>query len=482
MTMKTTKYFWTLCLLFAAFSFVACSDDDNGNSDELRPSTSMTIDKVFLQDVKSNVPDREVTFARLGQLIRIQGSGFSGLRKVLINGYETYFNNALMTDKNIWVQLKKETPIADADDEVRNTITLIKKNGEMLVYDFIIMASSPSITSVDNTLPKHGETVTVYGDNLQETTLVTLPDGTTITEEDIISDEDGEYYSFEVPGSADLSVAGSITSVGANGTAKTPEYFNDNNCYILNFDGLGSMGSWSATYGTDDLVDDPLNTGRGKVCMLIPQSKLDDGGVDAGSNSLLWATAGNDEPTDDWTSRMYEFIPEETLASDVAIQFDIYVPGEWFESGQLEFSLQNNLSNYGYGSACTKFSSQYINTAAVWVPWLNEDGTTTPFTTGGRWQTITLPLSKFGNYNPDTATKDADKATAAETTFQKVCEDRNSGSYRNFLMLFVNADLEFSEDKIFASSTFSQPIYIDNIRVVNIKSIPVSDFDDEEEE
>ena len=74
--MKTTKYFWTLCLLFAAFSFVACSDDDNGNSDELRPSTSMTIDKVFLQDVKSNVPDREVTFARLGQLIRIQGSGF----------------------------------------------------------------------------------------------------------------------------------------------------------------------------------------------------------------------------------------------------------------------------------------------------------------------------------------------------------------------------------------------------------------------
>ncbi|MBO7646399.1 MAG: hypothetical protein J6S52_05250, partial [Prevotella sp.] len=167
---------------------------------------------------------------------------------------------------------------------------------------------------------------------------------------------------------------------------------------------------------------------------------------------------------------------------DVAIQFDIYEPGERFESGQLEFSMQNNLSNYGYGSGCTKFSSQYINTAAVWVPWLNEDGTTTPFTTGGRWQTITLPLSKFGNYNPDTATKDADKATAAETTFQKVCEDRNSGSYRNFLMLFVNADLEFSEDKIFASSTFSQPIYIDNLRVVNIKSIPVSDFDDEEEE
>lgn len=480
--MKTARYFWTLLLVFAAFSFVACSDDDNGMSDDLRPSTSMSIDKVFLEDVKSSVQDREVTFARLGQLIRIEGTGFSGLRKVLINGYETYFNNALATNNNIWVSLDKNTPVEKAADDVRNTITLIKKNGEMLVYNFTIMASAPSIISVDNTLPKAGETVTVYGANLQETTQVILPDGTVISEENIISDEDGEFYSFVVPASADLSVSGSITSVGANGTAKTPEYFNDFNCFVTNFDDKGELGSWSATYGSDDLVDDPLNTGRGKVAMLVPEVKLDAGGLDAGSNSLLWATAGNDNPNDDWTSRMYDFIPAETPASDVAIQFDIYVPEPWNGSGQLEFSLQNNLSNYGYGSGCTKFSSQYVNTAAVWVPWLTEDGKSEPFTTGERWQTITIPMSLFGNYNPETATKDADKATAAEATFQQVCEDRNGGSYRNFLMLFVNSDLEFSDDVIFKASLFTQRIYVDNIRVVKIAKIAVSDFNDDEED
>ena len=457
------KYFWTLCLTLAAFTFMACSDDDSSSSAQI------TIDKIFLENVDDKVnQDREVDFARLGQLIRIQGSGFTGLKKILVNGYETYFNNALMTDNNVWVTLNGNTPVDKADESVRNTITLIK-DGTHLVYHFTIRAASPSITSVDNTLPKAGEKVTVYGSNLQETTKIILPGGIEITD-GITSDEDGKFYSFIMP--AGVTESGSITSEGANGTAKTPTYFNDFNCFITDFDGNGELGSWSATYGSDDLVDDPLNSGRGKVAMLVPNVKLDAGGLDAGSNSLLWATAGNDNANDDWTARMYKYIPAETSASDVAIQFDIYVPDVWDGSGQLEISLQNNLSNYGYGSGCTKYSSQYMNTATVWVPWLNEDGTHTPFTTGNRWQTITIPMTAFGNYDP---------TEAPDVTFQKICEDRNSGSYRNFLFLFVNSDLEFSDDIVYKASLFNQKIYIDNLRVVSNAAISVSDFNDDVE-
>ena len=390
--MKTMKYF--LCLAIAAVVFTGCKDDDNGGS-----TTQMTIDKIFLENINDEVnKDREVEFARLGQLLRIQGSGFMGLKKIYINGYETYFNNALMTDNNVWVTLNGDTPVEKADESVRNTITLYKSDSNKLVYKFTIRAAAPSISSCDNTLPKAGETVTVYGTNLQETTKVTLPGGIEITS-GIISDEDGKWYSFTMPDG--VTEAGSITSEGANGTAVTPAYFNDFRCFVTDFDGKGELGSWSATYSSDDLVSDPLATGRGKVAMLVPQVKLDAGGLDAGSNSLLWATAGNDNANDDW-SRMFSIIPETTLASNLALQFDIYCPEPWDESGQLEFSLQNNLSNYGWNSDCTKFSAQYKNTAAVWIPWLNDDGTHQAFTTGQRWQTITLPLSKFGNYNPET--------------------------------------------------------------------------------
>ena len=287
MTMKTMKYISTLCLALAVVVFTGCkSDDDSG-------STPMKIDKVFLENIDDEVnKDREVDFARLGQLIRIQGSGFTGLKKVLINGYETYFNNALMTDNNIWVTLNSETPVEKADESVRNTITLIK-DGTQLVYPFTVRASAPSISGVDNTLPMAGETVTVTGSNLQENTKVTLPDGTEVTS-GIVSDEEGKFYTFTVPASADLSVPGSLTSEGANGTAITPPYFNEFRCFVTNFDDKGELGSWSATYSAEDLVDDPLNTGRGKVAMLVPNVKLNAGGLDAGSNSLLWATAGND--------------------------------------------------------------------------------------------------------------------------------------------------------------------------------------------
>ena len=469
------KYF--LCLAIAAVVFTGCKDDDNGGS-----TTQMTIDKIFLENINDEVnKDREVEFARLGQLLRIQGSGFMGLKKIYINGYETYFNNALMTDNNVWVTLNGDTPVEKADESVRNTITLYKSDSNKLVYKFTIRAAAPSISSCDNTLPKAGETVTVYGTNLQETTKVTLPGGIEITS-GIISDEDGKWYSFTMPDG--VTEAGSITSEGANGTAVTPAYFNDFRCFVTDFDGKGELGSWSATYSSDDLVSDPLATGRGKVAMLVPQVKLDAGGLDAGSNSLLWATAGNDNANDDW-SRMFSIIPETTLASNLALQFDIYCPEPWDESGQLEFSLQNNLSNYGWNSDCTKFSAQYKNTAAVWIPWLNDDGTHQAFTTGQRWQTITLPLSKFGNYNPETAKSDADKATAAAATLRQVSDDRNAGSYRNFLFLFVNGDIKTEEGLTpvlnYPAKLFTQKIYIDNIRVVNTTAIKVNDFDDNEQ-
>ncbi len=64
--------------------------------------------------------------------------------------------------------------------------------------------------------------------------------------------------------------------------------------------------------------------------MLIPQSRLDEGGVKAGERTLVWFTAGNDEPTDDWT-RMTSFIPENTQASQIALQFDTYIPEAWVE-------------------------------------------------------------------------------------------------------------------------------------------------------
>jgi len=459
--MKTLRYLYALCLVACCMGFTACNDDDdNGGS-----SDPVVVSKVYLQDVESSVPDREVTFARLGQLVRVEGQNFLGLRKILVNGYETYFNNALMTDNNVWFTLNSKTPIYDADPEVRNTIQFVKDNNTT-VYEFDIRSASPSITSIDNTLPMPGEKVYVNGSNLHETSSVTLPSGTVITS-GIESDEDGEWFSFVMPSGETAS--GAITSVGANGTAKSPEYFNDNSCYIINYDGLGTLGSWSATYADTDLADDPLGTGRGKCLMLVPQSVLDEGGIIAGSNGKPWATAGNDDAADDW-SRMTAYISGDTPVSELALQFDIYCPEVWNGTGQLMISLQNNLSTYGWGCADTQPSDEYTRQATVWVPWMSEDdGSTSDFTTGDRWQTVTIPLTKFGNYS----------AENFDGVFQKVIDDKNSGSYRNMMVLLANSDIEFSEKLTLPASAFTLKVYLDNFRIVKNKTFTVSDFPDE---
>ncbi|CCX70528.1 MULTISPECIES: glycan-binding surface protein [Prevotellaceae] len=464
--MKMFKNIWLLCLAFVTAGLVSCNDDDDAID-----SAPISVLQVYLEDAEATVKDRPVEFARLGQTIRISGSGFRGMQKVYINGFDTYFNNAYVTDNNLILSIDTDTPVSDAPDSVRNTIRFVKRGTEY-VYTFTIRAASPSITSIDNTLPMPGETVTVYGANLQETSKVTLPDGTEITGNAITNapeDEDGEWFSFVMPHS--IQGYGAITIECANGTAKSAEYFNNDKCMVLNFDGEGSQGFWSwsetgSMLGSEDVVDDPLNSGRGKVIDFVPSRLLSNGIAAGKSRATECWTAGNDDPMDDW-SRMYSVIPDTTLLTDVAFQFDIYVPEAWVGTGHIQLCLMNNFNFGGIGSDDDADGKQ----TAFYCPWI-QDGKAIPFKTAG-WQTVTIPFSEFKKYASEIE-------EGKSPTFREVVEDRNAATYRNFGMGFVNTDFVFDGLSVTAT-IFKQHIYIDNWRVVPCKSEVISDFPDEEE-
>ncbi len=479
--MKFFKNIWIpAAVLLLSAGFTSCNDDDEYFDPEYS-DTEITVTKVFLEDPESSVPDREVTFARLGQTLRLEGSGFMGLKKVYVNGYDTYFNRAYVTDNSMIVSLNSKTPIIDADDEVRNTIRLVKDNTET-VYEFIIRAATPTITSISNTLPQAGETVTVYGTGLQETTKLTLPGGIEVT--DITSDNvDGEWYSFTMP--SGVTEAGCIYSEGANGFAQTPDYFNNSNCMIINFDGIGTQGSWGSSNKDDDgnikagvsmvypedLVNDPLGTGRGLCFQVVPERLLNEGGIVSGKPRATecW-TAGNDDTADDWT-RMFDYIPGDTPLTDVALQFDVYTDGPWTATGQLEIVMINNYNFAGVGSDDDNSKGM----TAFFVPYI-QNGEIVPFKVDN-WTTVTIPFSEFAKYKAALA----DDELAVKPTFQNVVDDRNAASYRNFGMGFVNTDFELGGVEI-VSSLFNGPrIYTDNWRVVPCKTTTISDYPEDEE-
>ncbi len=153
-----------LGIIFFALFFMACEEDDFEGG-------PITINAVYLQDVDSEVQDREVNFVRLGQLIRIEGSGFRGLKSVFINGYQTGFNPVFLSDNSFIIRVSGDTPTIEAEEDVRNTIRLVNDSYEATI-EFEIRASAPSINRISHTMPNPGELITVYGSGLIEVTKV----------------------------------------------------------------------------------------------------------------------------------------------------------------------------------------------------------------------------------------------------------------------------------------------------------------------
>lgn len=470
--MKNYKYIVGGALALMTVGLSSCNADDE-YFDKKYQSTDIRIDKVYLEDADSEVPDREVTFARQGQMIRLEGSGFMGMKHVYINGYDTYFNRAYVSDNSMLVQINSKTPISDAKAEDRDVIRLVKDKTETS-YSFTVRAASPTVTSISNTLPQPGETVIVYGTGLQETTSIILPDGSEITSGIASDDTDGEWYSFVMP--SGVSAGGSLLSTGANGQAKSPAYFNNSDCMILNFDGVGTQGYWSwketgSMINNEDLVNDPLNSGRGKCFQVVPDRLLSAGVVSGKPRVTECWTAGNDDELDDWT-RMAKYIDPTTPLTEVALQFDIYVPEAWSGTGQIQISLINNYNLAGIGSDDDNKACM----TAFYVPWIVNDAIV-PFKTTG-WTTVTIPFSQMGKYA--NLISDAEET---DPTFQTVIDDRNAATYRNFGIGFVNTDFTLNKIDYVSTAFTGTKIYIDNWRVVPCKSFTISDYpsaDDEE--
>lgn len=76
--MKRLKYIFLMSfILLISVGLTSCKDEKDFSS------TPIEVTQIYLEDYESTVPDRPVTFARLGQLIRIEGSGFLGMKKVI---------------------------------------------------------------------------------------------------------------------------------------------------------------------------------------------------------------------------------------------------------------------------------------------------------------------------------------------------------------------------------------------------------------
>ncbi|GHV56142.1 hypothetical protein FACS1894182_02100 [Bacteroidia bacterium] len=408
--------------------FQSCKDENDGL--DVKPK----INKVYLENAQSTKTDREVSFARQGQLLRLEGEGFTGVTKVDINGYSCYFNPVFVTNTSMLVRVNMDTPVFDAPDDVRNTIRLEKTTSNYLIYDFEIRAAAPSITSVSHTMPAAGDVILITGKGLQEIAKIEFPGGILAT--DYSGNAEGTEVTVTVP--AGLSdEGGSILIVGANGGAYSPACFNYKKGLLHNFDDVQNY-SWGSGIDNTALTDvipagiKPASQGGYQVFNA-------NGNLAANNDQRFWLNS---------TAIMTIMgnIPASTPAADCGIQMDIYVEGEW-NSGIIRFAAADG---WGASRYCMIYQPVYENNKVV------------PFVNPGCWFTVTLPFSLSADFEGK--------------TLGDIITQMSAATYKQSGPWFENSGIS----GVFDAVPATEKVYFDNIRFVPLTTPVYSDFPDEE--
>lgn len=474
--------------LFVAVSMTACDSDDDGAA-----SGPLAIHTVYQHTKKSTT--RVIEKARLGTMIRLEGTGLATVREIYCNGYPATLNLNYVTPTSVIFRIPSKAPVgSECDPEVANTIRVVTLGGECTI-SFLIQDEAPSVSRLSHTLPNPGEIITIYGSRLREIQQVNLPGGVAVMDDGIVEeDEDGEFIRVRIPEDYADEVGGAIEVVSANGIAYSRNYFNrrkhivNSKFYAEDSDGFqtsnnycddcqsGSHGyyGWGSNVATD-LTETIPATGDGHKSTDNAKFGNRYGAIPGDSESgALPATvpvlSGSDNAYDTGAlgraifngcacyTRIIgltkelgeEAITTATPLSKLAIQFDVYVPTKW-SSGRIAYVAVDG-------------GPDYMSSYHPWLVTTASGKEVVPVEMKG-WETVTLPLESFPAFVGETVLYLQKAAASGEWTYQSFI------AFYNDQVAGAPAPTELT----------NFCFYFQNLRIVPYEQPEAPDEDEEEE-
>ncbi len=437
-----------LFALAAVVALTSCEQDNTVEGNNLAP----VITQIYLQDGQSeNTIDRPVVFARLGQTIRIGGQNLLNVVKVYINGYDTMFNQTLMSEESMIVQINSRVPVMDADPAVRNTIRVVKRDGKETTFEFEIRASMPTVSAISHTLAQAGEKIRITGSNMHEASEVIFPGS--IAGEVLAFDEDGEWVDVIVP--EGIATSGSVSVVGANGTATSAPFFNFKQGILHNFDDVVN-NSWSA--GMENPIIEVGEAVAVPADASLPKSQgrfhtFNSGGNLGSADQRYWLNSSN-------CIGIMAAIPGSTMADMCGIQMDIFVEGAW-NSGIIRMTMVDGM---GDSRGCMVYTPIYPG-YQVTADGVSGEVKTDAFVNPGCWFTITMPFS----------------LAASDFAGKPLMDITGAMAGAAYLQCGPWFDNKIAQLPTGAQAAATQKIYFDNVRIVPLEAPVATDYPEDEE-
>ena len=368
------KIFKGLYIALAACSmigFTACEDEPDkyeisGGTPTIR----------YIRPVNVESADSILTGAYMDNNICIVGENLRSITKMLFNDQEAKLIPSFITDNTMIVTVPGDIP-----GEVFNKIFMINNSNDTTTYDFKVLVPGPNINSMSNEWAKGGEQATIYGNYFVDDP--NTPLSLSISGKKIdIEAFNISTITFTVPEGLEEGPVEVTTVYG-----KKKARFNYHDTRGMLFD------DWDNGW-PDDYANGQFKHGWHGARISNDEYSLD------GYYLLLGDVDFTDGAWDD-SNLCFEYWPEATDRlsdrvsfanfANMALKFEVNIPSSnpWTNlSMQCIFTGDAQVTN---ATANNTFFHDVDYPRGLWTPW-NQTGS---YDTGGKWVTVTLPLSTF---------------------------------------------------------------------------------------
>lgn len=371
MNNKIFKGLYLALAVCATIGFTACEDEPDkyeisGGTPTIR----------YIRPVNVESADSILTGAYMDNNICIVGENLRSITKMFFNDQEAKLIPSLITDNTMIVTVPGQIP-----GEVFNKIFMINNSNDTTTYDFKVLVPGPNINSMSNEWAKGGEQATIYGNYFVDDP--NTPLSLSISGKKIdIEAFNISTITFTVPEGLEEGPVEVTTVYG-----KKKARFNYRDTRGMLFD------DWDNGW-PDDYANGQFKHGWHGARISNDEYSLD------GYYLLLGDVDFTDGAWDD-SNLCFEYWPEATDRlsdrvsfanfANMALKFEVNIPSSnpWTNlSMQCIFTGDAQVTN---ATANNTFFHDVDYPRGLWTPW-NQTGS---YDTGGKWVTVTLPLSTF---------------------------------------------------------------------------------------
>ena len=345
----------------------------------------------YIRPVNVESADSLLTGAYMDNNICIVGENLRSITKMLFNDQEAKLVPSLITDNTLIVTVPSQIP-----GEVFNKIFMINNSNDTTTYDFKVLVPGPTINNMSNEWAKGGEQATIYGNYFVDdpnTPLTLTINGTKVD----IEEFDISHLTFTVPdgleeGPIEVSTVYGKKKAKFNYHDTTGMLFNDFGTYDA---GEKSTGLTNHGWHAQKIVSDENS---------LDGSYLQLGDVDIEDGTWADSNVSFEYWPGDWdgtftgvNSRLSDMVSFADFAN-MALKFEVNIPSS---NPWTNLSMQCIFAGDAQVTLPTANNTFFNGTdypRGLWTPWSK----TGSYDTGGKWTTVTLPLSTFKYKNDGT--------------------------------------------------------------------------------